>query len=308
MLEYLLKRILSSVILLFILIASLFFFIKFVPGGPFDSESALSPEVKKQLNEIFYLNQSSFSQFIKYIQNIFSGNLGSSYLSFGNRSVNEIIVDALPISLYLGLIAFLITLLFGVIFGMISAFYKNKWIDKTLSAFFSFGISIPNYFLASMLILIFGTWLKILPIALWEGWKSVILPSIALSLRPICLIARVTRASLIEELTLEYIRTARAKGLDFKIIVFKHALRNSFVAIITVLGSVLTSLIGGSFVIESIFAIPGMGRQYINAVIDRDYILLIGLTITYGVFVILSNLLIDFIYHFIDPRIKLEES
>lgn len=306
MFPFLAKRLLGAIPTLLALMTLTFFVMRIVPGGPFDSERALPDEVKANIAAKYHLDEPIWKQYVRYLGDLAQGDLGPSYRYMGTRGVNEIISESLPVSAQLGFFAIALAMLIGVPFGALAAYRRNTWFD--FSAMFAAiaGISLPNYLLASILILVFSMHLGWLPPALWDDWKSMILPVVTLSARPTALIARLTRASLLETLNTDYIRTAKAKGLDTFTILFKHALKNALVPVVTLLGPLTAAVITGSFVIEVIFAIPGMGRHFVSAVTDRDYTLIMGVTIVYGVIVIAANLIVDMLYAWIDPRIRLE--
>lgn len=306
MIPFLAKRMLGAIPTLFALMTVTFFVMRVVPGGPFDSERALPDEVKANIAAKYHLDKPVWEQYLRYLGDLARADLGPSYRYLGTRGVNEIISESLPVSAQLGFFAIALAVVVGVPLGALAAYRKNSLFDFASMFVAISGISLPNYLLASLLILVFSMHLGWLPPALWEDWRSMILPIVTLSARPMALIARLTRASLLETLNADYIRTARAKGLDTYTILFKHALKNALVPVVTLLGPLTAAVITGSFVIEVIFAIPGMGRHFVSAVTDRDYTLIMGVTIVYGVIVITANLIVDVLYAWIDPRIRLE--
>lgn len=306
MIPYVFKRLLGAIPTLLALMTLTFFIMKIVPGGPFDGERALPDEIKANLAAKYHLDESLWKQYGRYLTDVARGDLGPSYRYMGARGVNEIIGESLPVSLQLGAWAIFIALLLGIPLGALAAYRRNTWLDFSAMFVAVAGLSIPNFLVASLLILVFSIHLGWLPPALWDGWQSMILPIVTLMLRPMALIARLTRASLVEALSTDYVRTAEAKGLSAPIVVFKHALKNALVPVVTLLGPLTAAVITGSFVIEVIFAIPGMGKHFVNAVTDRDYTLIMGVTLVYGVIVIAANLVVDLLYAWIDPRIRLE--
>ena len=284
------------------LVASItFFLLHLIPGNPFSTDKTLPPEVIANLNARYHLNEPIYIQYFLYIKQLLHGDLGPS-LKYINRSVNEILFSALPVSITLGSMALLISVPTGLICGILSAIYYKKNIGTILIALITLGISIPNFLIGALLINIFGLKLKILPVALWESPAHMILPTITLSFLPLAYIARITRAQMLEQLSEEYIKTALAKGLPLKQIIFKHALKNCLISIITILGPIIAILITGSFVIEYIFAIPGMGRYFITAFTNRDYFLITETAIVFSFILTTLNVVIDFLYKKIDPR------
>lgn len=287
------------------LVASItFFLLHLVPGNPFSGNKTLPPEIIANLEAKYHLNESIYSQYFLYITGLLHGDLGPS-LKYINRSVNEILFSALPVSLTLGSLALLISVPTGLLFGILSAVYckSKKIIGSLLMILIIIGISIPNFLISALLINIFGLKLKILPVALWESPAHMILPVIALSFLPAAYIGRITRSKMIEQLSEEYIKTALAKGLPLNQIIFKHALKNCLISIITILGPIIAILITGSFVVEYIFAIPGMGRYFITAFTNRDYFLITGTAIIFSLILTTLNVIIDALYKKIDPRI-----
>lgn len=306
MIVFIAKRIVGALPTLFALMLITFFVMKIVPGGPFDTDKALPDEIKANIAAKYHFDEPVLKQFGRYFYNAVHGDFGPSYRYAGARTVNEIIGECLPVSAELGTLALILAAIIGIPLGVLAAYKKNTWIDFSAMFLAIAGISLPNFLLASFLVYIFSIWLGLFPPALWEGWSSAVLPTIALAVRPMALIARLTRASLIETLNTDYIRTAYAKGLSTTVVLFKHALKNALVPVVTLLGPLAAAIITGSFVIEVIFAIPGLGRHFVGAVIDRDYTLIMGVTVVYGVIVIGANLIVDVLYAWIDPRMRLE--
>ena len=274
-----------------------------MPGSPFTGNKSLPPEIIENLEAKYHLNEPIFSQYVLYIKGLFHGDLGPS-LKYINRSVNEILFSSLPVSLTLGFCALLIAVPTGLIFGITSAVYSKKLIGSVLMVFITAGISLPNFLIAAILINIFALKLKIFPVALWESPIHAVLPVITLSFLPAAYIARISRSQMLEELSEEYIKTAIAKGLKLRTIIFKHAFKNCLISIITILGPMTAILITGSFVVEYIFAIPGMGRHFVTAFTNRDYFLITGTAITFSIILTTLNVIVDLLYRKIDPRIS----
>ena len=305
MLKFIFHRLLWGVPVLWCVATITFIIMHIVPGGPFDAEKQLPPEIKANVEKKYYLDKPLHEQYLLYLKNLLNGDFGPSYKYIG-RSVNDVISDTFPVSIRLGIIAFLISIITGVVAGVLSASAsdKAKWLDK-ISMFISIGgVSIPHFVLAALLILIFSQTFHLFPPALWEGWKYTVLPAISLAAAPAAYMARVMRSSLIDVLNKDYIRTCYAKGLPLRKILFKHALKNAATPLITLSGPLLAGLITGSFVIEYIFSIPGMGKYFVTAVVNRDYPLIMGVTLIYAIIIVLANLVVDLLYFIIDPRIR----
>lgn len=287
------------------LVASItFFLLHLIPGNPFSGAKTLPPEIIANIERKYHLNEPILVQYWLYISGIFKGDLGPS-LKYINRSVNEILLSALPISITLGSAALAVSIPIGITLGTISAIYnRNKrFIGSALIVLIILGISLPNFLIGALLINIFGLKFKLLPVALWESGWHMILPTITLSFLPMAYIARIIRAQMLEILSEEYIKTAITKGLPLHRIILKHALKNCLISLITVLGPIIAILITGSFVVEYIFAIPGMGRYFITAFTNRDYFLITGTAIVFSFILTTLNVFVDALYRKIDPRI-----
>ncbi len=305
MFKFILKRILWGIPVLWAVATITFIIMHIVPGGPFDEEKQLPPEIMANIEQKYYLDRPLSEQYILYLWNLLKGDLGPSY-KYPGRTVTDIIADTFPASIELGLLAFILSLLIGVGAGIISAISReqNTWIDKTSMMLAIGGVSIPHFVLATLLILILSHTFRVFPPALWEGWQYAILPALSLAASPAAYMARVMRASFMSILKEDYLRTCYAKGLPVRSILFKHALKNAITPIVTFSGPLLAGLITGSFVIEYIFSIPGMGKYFVTAVINRDYPLIMGVTLVYAVLIVLANLMVDVLYCFIDPRVR----
>lgn len=305
MMKFILKRLFWGIPVLWAVATVTFIIMHIVPGGPFDEEKQLPPEIKANIEQKYHLDKPLSAQYLLYLANLLKGDLGPSY-KYPGRDVSEIISDTFPASMELGLIAFITSLLTGVSAGIVSAISKeqNIWIDKTSMTLAIAGVSIPNFVLAVLLVLILSHTFRILPPALWEGWQYTILPALSLAAAPAAYMARVMRVTFLSILREDYLRTCYAKGLPVRKILFKHALKNAITPIVTFSGPLLAGLITGSFVIEYIFSIPGMGKYFVTAVINRDYPLIMGVTIVYAVIIVLANLIVDILYSMLDPRVK----
>lgn len=286
------------------LVASItFFLLHVVPGSPFTGNKSLPPEIIANLEAKYHLNEPILSQYFLYTSGLLRGDFGPS-LKYINRSVNDILFSALPVSFTLGLLALIISIPPGIILGILSAVNSKKNIGTLLIILITIGISLPNFLIGALFINVLGLKLKILPVALWESPYHMVLPTLTLSLLPLAYIARITRSQMLEQLSSEYVITLIAKGLPFNQIIFKHVLKNCLISIITILGPIIAILITGSFVVEYIFAIPGMGRYFITAFTNRDYFLITGTAIVFSFILTTLNVVIDFLYRKIDPRIN----
>ncbi|MGL4989464.1 MAG: ABC transporter permease [Cetobacterium sp.] len=306
MLVYIFKRIFTTICTLFLVITLTFFLMRLMPGGPFDGEKNIPPRIKMKLEEKFGLNKPVSEQYITYIKDLSKGDLGPSMKREG-RTVNWIIGYSFPTSAKLGLVAILISLTVGITLGILAALNFNRWPDSVCMVLSTLGVTIPSFVVGVFLMYIFGVKLRMFPIVGLKTPSSYILPSIALSGYSIAFIARLTRSKLIEVMKSDYIRTARAKGLSRGRIIVKHALRNTLIPIVTYLGPLVAGILTGSFVIEKIFAIPGLGSEFVTTITNRDYTVILGVTIFYSAFLMVSNLIVDLLYVVIDPRIKLDK-
>ncbi|WP_294094731.1 ABC transporter permease [uncultured Cetobacterium sp.] len=306
MLVYFFKRILTTICTLFLVITLTFFLMRLMPGGPFDGEKNIPPKIKIKLEEKFGLNKPLSQQYISYVKDLSKCDLGPSMKREG-RSVNWIIGYSFPTSAKLGLVAVLISLTIGIALGILAALNFNRWPDSICMLLSTLGVTIPSFVVGVFLMYIFGVKLKMVPIVGLKTWDSYILPSVALSGYSIAFIARLTRSKLVEVMKSDYIRTARAKGLSKTRIIIKHALRNTLIPIVTYLGPLVAGILTGSFVIEKIFAIPGLGSEFVTTITNRDYTVILGVTIFYSAFLMVCNLIVDLLYVVIDPRIKLDK-
>lgn len=304
---YFFKRLLQGVPVLLVVATVTFLLMHAVPGGPFDRDKKLPPEIVANIEAKYHLDKPVWQQYLLYLGQVVRGDLGPSYKYIG-RDVSDIIRDTFPVSLTLGLCAVLVTLVLGIPAGVLSAARQNSIWDRSCIFIATLGISLPSFVLGALLILIFSHQLHLLPPALWEGPRHIILPALALGAGFAGYIARLTRSTILEVMATDYIRTARAKGLSETTVLIKHALRNSLSPIVSVMGPLTAGLITGSFVIEYIFSIPGMGNYFITAVTNRDYPLIMGVTLVYAVLIVLANIFVDLIYMKLDPRVVLSTS
>jgi oligopeptide transport system permease protein len=307
MISFIARRILGAIPTLFFLAFLTFFLLRLAPGGPFDSERAWPPDVQANINHQYELDQPIPVQFAHWLRDVSHGNLRESFQYIG-RPVSEIIAGSLPTSVCLGMLALVLALLIGIPLGCLAAAQQNTLWDSSAMFLAIAGVSLPSYLVASILILIFSLGLGWFPPALWDGPSSAVLPVITLGLRPMAIVARLVRASMLEALSSDYIRTAYSKGLSRSTVIFKHALKNSVIPVLTVMGPVAANLVTGSFLVEIVFQIPGLGKHFVQAMINRDYPLVMGVTLVYGVILIGANLVVDVIYGIADPRIRLGKS
>jgi oligopeptide transport system permease protein len=305
MLAYLLKRIATTIPTLFIIVTIAFFMIRMAPGGPFDSERPIPAEIAANLDSVYHLDDSLPEQYISYISRLLKGDFGPSF-KYQDYSVTELISQGFPVSLKLGLGAILLALTLGVLAGVIAAIKQNTLIDYGVMFVSMTGITFPNFVMAPLLALFFGVILGWLPVAGWGGWKHMVLPIIALGLPQIAAVARMTRASLIETMNSPYIRTAKAKGLPLSLILIRHASRATLLPILSWLGPAIAAIVTGSVVVEQIFGLPGIGRYFVNGALNRDYTLVMGVVVFYGVLIVLMNLVVDILYRLLDPRIRFD--
>lgn len=306
MAKYILKRIATSIITLWAVITITFFMLRLLPGGPFTGERNIPEAIMQNLEVKYGLDKPLFEQYGLYLKNLLQGDLGES-MKYAGKEVSEIISYSFPSSAKLGVVVISIALIFGITLGIIAALKYNSWPDSLCMVLATLGVTIPSFVLATVLMYIFGVKYKLLPVTGLNSPVSYILPALALGGYSIAFISRLTRSKLLETLNSDYIRTARAKGVSgFKVIV-KHALRNTLIPIITYLGPLIAGILTGSFVVEKIFAIPGLGREFVNTISNRDYTVIMGVTVFYSSILIICNLLVDLLYGIIDSRIKLDD-
>jgi oligopeptide transport system permease protein len=304
MLRFVAKRVLGLIVILFCVITITFFLVRLMPGGPFDRERKLPEHIEKQLLAKYKLDGPLFEQYVNYLSDLLHGDLRLS-TKYRSRSVNEILADSLPVSALLGGIAFCTATVGGVLLGSLAAAKQHTWIDRNAMLAALFAISLPPFVIGPLLVLLFAIYVPLLPVGGWGSFQSLILPSITLAAPYAAYIARLTRASMLEVLTQDYIRTARAKGLSENTVIYKHALRVAILPVVSFLGPLAANLLTGSIVVESIFSIPGAGGFFVNSVLNRDGFLLAGVVIVYCTLLVLFNLVVDVLYGFLDRRITL---
>jgi oligopeptide transport system permease protein len=305
MFRFITSRFLQSLLALFLVISATFFMVRFVPGGPFTAEKAVTPEILRNLEAHYGLDKPLWRQYLDYLFSLAKGDLGPSF-KYPNRTVNEIIADKLPVSVELGALALGVALVLGITLGTLAALRRNTWVDYTASTFGMAGISIPTFVVGPLLVL--GTaihlgWFNA------SGWYSPIdrvLPALVLGLAYAAPISRLTRGGMLEILNQDFIRTARAKGASEFRVVTRHALRGGLLPVVSYLGPAVAGILTGSFVIETIFQIPGIGREFVNSAFNRDYTLVLGTVILYAVLIMALNLVVDVVQAWLNPKVRLD--
>ena len=306
--RYILIRCLQALPVLFLVISITFFMIRAAPGGPFDSERAVAPEILQQLNARYDLDDPPLSQLGSYLLNLLQGDFGPSF-RYPGRSVNELIYSGLPVTLELGVYALLFALLIGISTGVIAAVRPETWQDYLPMSVSMAGICLPSFVLGPLLMLVFAIWLEWLPVSGWGQYPGdKILPAITLGAGYAAYIARLTRGGMLEVMSMDYIRTARAKGLSEPMIILRHGLRAGLLPVVSFIGPAAAGLLSGSFIVETIYQIPGLGRFYIQAAFNRDYTMILGTTILFAILIVVTNLLSDISSAMLDPRIRVRDS
>ena len=306
MAKYIVKRFLMMIATIFIISTLTFFLMHSLPGSPFDEERTSNPTIQANLEKFYKLDQPIGVQYVYYLKSIVTFDFGPS-IKKPNETVNSLLSRGFPISFELGMITILVAVVSGIILGTFAALRHNGIIDYFAMAFAVVGISVPNFVLATLLIQQVAVNWELLPTATWSSPLHMILPALALATGPTAIIARLTRASMLEVLTQDYIKMARAKGLSPLRIVVRHALRNALMPVVTIMGTMLAGILTGTFVIEQIFAIPGMGKYFVESINNRDYPVIMGSTVFYSAFLVFMLFLVDIVYGFLDPRIKLHK-
>lgn len=310
MAKYILKRVLMAVITLFIVTCLTFLLMNAIPGNPWLSEKTPPQATIDALNEKYGLDQPVIVQLGKYLLNILHGDFGNSIKMQKDRPVLEIITTMFPVSATIGIIAILWAILVGVPLGCLAAYKRGTWVDSLLRVICTIGISMPGFVVATMLLYVFAggiEGMKFFPTIFDGSVRSYVLPCLALGFYPMCYLSRQTRTAMLDSINQEYIKTARAKGLKNKKIIFKHALRNALIPVITYLGPQIAFTLCGGFVVETVFSIPGLGRYFVSSIQNRDYPIIMGTTIFLAAFIIVMNLVVDLLYKLVDPRINLSK-
>ncbi len=305
MLSYALRRLVTAVPTLFVIITVAFFMMRLAPGGPFDSDRALPPEIEKNINAAYDLDKPLVEQYLIYLGRILKGDFGPS-LKIRDFSVGELIASGAPASMELGFSAILLALVIGVSFGTLAALRQNSGTDFSVMSVSMIGIAVPNFVMAPLLSLVLGVYLDLLPTSGWGTGelRYKVLPVVALALPQIAYVARLTRGSMVEVLHSNFVRTARAKGLREQLVVVRHALKGAMMPVVSYLGPATAAVMTGSVVIETIFGVPGIGTYFVNAALNRDYPLVMGVVIVYAVLIMLLNLVVDLLYAVLDPKVR----
>jgi len=305
MLRFIASRFAQSVVALFIVITATFFMVRFVPGGPFTAEKAVTPEILRNLEAHYGLNKPLWQQYLDYLGKLAHGDLGPSF-KYPNRTVNEIIADKLPVALELGSFSLLIALTVGITLGTIAAVKRNTWLDYLASIFGVVGISVPTFVVGPLLVLVFAIHLGWFNASGWFTPRDRVLPCLVLGLAYAASISRLTRGGMLEVLSQDFIRTARAKGASEFRVVTRHALRGGLLPVVSYLGPAIAGIMTGAFAIEVIFQIPGTGREFVNSAFNRDYTLVLGTVILYSVLIMTLNFLTDVLAAWMNPKVRLE--
>lgn len=300
---FILKRLSISLLSLLLVVTITFGMMKAIPGDPFAQEIALPPEILRALKEHYGLNDPWYEQYARYLRSIAVWDLGPSF-KYKGRSVNAIIKEGFPVSAVLGLEALALSLSVGIFLGSVAALRQNKWQDYSAMLLAVIGVSVPSFILATALQYVFALKLGLFPIARWGTFAHSVLPAISLAALPVAFIARLTRANMLEVLQNDYIKTARSKGLPEWQVVIRHGLRNALLPVITYLGQLTANILVGSFIVEKIFGIPGLGQWFVTSVANRDYTVIMGTTVFYSMILLATTFLVDVAYSLLDPRIN----
>lgn len=298
------RRLIGAVVTLFFIITLTFMLMSAIPGDPFTSDARVPEQVLENLRDHYGLNDPIGVQYLKYLKGAILLDFGPS-IKWNNQTVNELIATGFPVSAILGLQALAIAIFFGILLGIIAAFNHNNSFDYMAMIIAILGLSVPSFIFATILINFFAIKLQWFPVATWGTWQHSILPSIALAVAPMAYIARLTRSSILEVLSMDYIQTAMAKGVTGYRFIIVHVLRNALIPVVTILGPITATILTGSFVIEQIFGIPGLGKYFVEGISDRDYPLILGTSFFYSTILVFFVILVDIAYGIIDPRIKL---
>ena len=299
------KKFGAMVVALFVIITVTFFLMKAIPGDPFTQEQAIPPAILEALRDHYHLNDPILVQYGHYLKKVVTWDLGPSF-KYKARTVNEIIAQGFPVSCVLGFEALLLAVAGGTVLGTLAAVKHRKWQDYSAMTVAVIGLSVPSFLLATFLQYIFSIKLGWLPVARWGTFAQSILPACSLAALPMAFIARLTRSSMLEVLRQDYIMTARAKGLGWKATVLRHALRNAFMPVLTYMGPLLANILVGSFVVEKIFGIPGLGQWFVTSITNRDYTVIMGMTVFYSALLLFIVFLVDIAYMALDPRLRIE--
>lgn len=310
MIVYVTKRLLEAGFVIWVIATLTFLMLRFLPGGPFDAEKALPPEIKANIEAKYGLDKPLGEQYVDYLGGLIQGDLGESYKYLG-RPVSTMIGETLPISFQLGFYSLLLAFVLGIPLGVFAASKHNTLLDNSLMILAISGVALPSFIIGPLLVMVFSFGIPfsglqgVLPPALWESPIYYILPVITLGLRPAAIIARMTRSSMLDVIQADFVRTARAKGVAAQVVLYKHVLKNSLIPVLTISGPLIAGVLSGSFVVEIVFGVPGMGKHLVQSVTNRDYPLILGLTLIFSAMLVIANLIVDLLYTVVDPRIKL---
>ena len=303
MAKYILKRIVISLATLLVLITAVFFLVRLMPGDPFASEK-MPPDVKANLEAYYGLDKPMIVQYFTYMGQLLKGNMGYSMV-YSNKTVNSIVASTFPYSADLGIRAIAFAVCFGITLGIVAALRRGKPLDYGCILIAIIGTSVPDFIMGSLLQYVFGVKLKLLPVAQYTTWRHTILPSIAVGFYSLASISRYMRTSMLEVISQDYIKTAKSKGISNFRITWKHQIRNAIMRVVTMMGPLVASVLTGTFVIEAMYVVPGMGKYYVESISTYDYTIVLGITVFYGAFLVICNTIVDILYGFIDPRIKI---
>ena len=302
--KYIFQRIWTSLLTLFVVITLTFFMMRAIPGGPFTDEKGIPPHIMAKIMERYRLNDPLYVQYGRYLWDVLRFDLGPSY-RYEGMTVNKIIRDSFPVSLMVGSMALALALAVGIPAGIVSALRRGRWQDRSAMVLATLGITIPNFVIATTLVYLFAYRWGWVTVGFWEGLPTAVLPALTLAGYPMAFISRLTRSSMLEVIQQDYIRTAHSKGLRERTVVYIHALRNAIIPVITYLGPLAAGILTGSFVVEQVFGVPGLGTFFVTSISNRDYTTIMGVTIFYSALLVFLNLVVDICLGFVDPRIKL---
>ncbi len=303
MTKYILKRVGISIVTVFVLVSVVFFLARLMPGGPFN-DPKMSATAKANLSAYYGFDKPLFEQYLTYLNNLIHGNFGFS-TKYPSRTVNDLLAGAFPYSADLGIRALCFAISFGLVFGIISALNRGNKIDLFFVIVAVIGTSVPDFIMGALLQHFFAIKWGLLPVAQYKGFSYTILPAVGLGFYTMASVSRIMRASMLEVVQQDYIKTARSKGISKFRVTWKHQIRNAIMPVVTILGPTVAAVLTGTFVIESLFAIPGMGKYYVESVQNNDYSLILGMTAFYGTFLVFCNMIVDILYGVIDPRIRI---
>lgn len=302
--KFFVTRVFEGLFTLFVIATLTFFLLKQLPGSPFDEELALPPEMKAQLEKHYHLDRPIMEQYALYLGNVARWNWGTSFYEI-DRPVSSIITESLKATLVLGLLTLIVSYTLGIFLGLVSASHHLSFLDRLIQVLTVGGISLPQFLVGPLLVLVFSFWLDLLPPALWDGPKYWILPVLTLSIRPTALIARIIRVSTLDVSQSDFVRTAQAKGVSQGRIFFHHILRNSLVPLLSISAPIVAGILSGSFIVEMIFAVPGIGQYMVDSVLNRDFPVVMALTILFSAMLIVAHILADWLMMILDPRMKI---